>query len=81
MSSFDSMAQCSITHILCEINFWDSRSAQPAILPNLEALNFDFNDFIQLLRTEMYKKSNFSASETAKMADFHLFRIPKIDFT
>ena len=32
----------SITQILGEINFWDSRSAESAILTNLEASNFDF---------------------------------------
>ena len=32
----------SIIKILREINFEDSRSAQLAILPHLEALNFDF---------------------------------------
>ena len=33
----------SITQILREINFEDSRSAKFAILPHLKALNFDFS--------------------------------------
>ena len=32
----------SITQIFCEIKFGDSGSAKSAILPHLEALNFDF---------------------------------------
>ena len=35
----------SITQILREINFWDSRSAKSAISTQLEAVNFDFHDF------------------------------------
>ena len=35
-----------ITHILREINFEDSRRAKSAILAHLEALNFDFNEFL-----------------------------------
>ena len=33
----------SITQILCEINFWDSRSAKSVIFSHLKALNCDFN--------------------------------------
>ena len=32
----------SVTQILREINFWDSKNARLAILTHLEALNFDF---------------------------------------
>ena len=51
------------------------------ILEVQEALNFDFYGFLHSLKAEMYQKLKFNASETAKLADFHLFRIPKIDFT
>ena len=37
----------SIAQILREINYWHSRSAKPAILTHLEALNCDFNEFLQ----------------------------------
>ena len=42
----------SIIQILPEINFEDSRSAKSAILPQLEALNFDFYEFLQFLKAE-----------------------------
>ena len=45
----------SITQILREINFGDSRSAKSAILIHLEALKFDFNEFLQFLEAEFYQ--------------------------
>ena len=45
----------SITQILREINFWDSRSAKAAILTHLEGLNFDFYEFLQFLKAEIYQ--------------------------
>ena len=38
-----------------EINFWDSRSAKSTILTHLEALNFDFYQFLHFLKAEMYQ--------------------------
>ena len=38
----------SITQILCEIKFWDCRSADSAILTHLEAIDFDFYVFFAL---------------------------------
>ena len=38
----------SITQILREINFLDSRSAKSAILKNLEGLNSDFHELFAL---------------------------------
>ena len=38
----------SITQILREINFVDSRSVKSAILIRLRALNLDFNEFFAL---------------------------------
>ena len=43
-----------ITHILHEINFWDSRSAKCAILTYLEAPIFDFHEFLHFLKAEIY---------------------------
>ena len=40
----------SITRILGEINFGDSRSAKSAIFTHLQSLNFDFYDFLHFLR-------------------------------
>ena len=45
----------SIIKILREINFEDSRSAQLAILPHLEALNFDIYEFLHFLKAEIYQ--------------------------
>ena len=38
----------SISQILREINFGDSKTAKSAILTLLEALNFDFYEFFEL---------------------------------
>ena len=43
----------SITQILREINFGDSRSAKSAILTHLEALKFDFLEFLHFMKAEI----------------------------
>ena len=45
----------SITQILREINFGDSRSAKSAISTHLEGLNFDFHEFLNFLKAENYQ--------------------------
>ena len=40
---------------LREINFEDSWSAKSAILPHLEDLNFDFYEFLPILKAEIYQ--------------------------
>ena len=45
----------SVTQILREIKFGDSRCAKSAILTHLQALNFDFHDFLHFLKNEIYK--------------------------
>ena len=47
----------SITQILREINFGETKSAKFAIFTHLEALNFDFYEFLNLLKTEIYQFS------------------------
>ena len=42
-----------ITQILREINFGDSRSAKSAIKTHLEALHFDFYEFLPFLKAEI----------------------------
>ena len=42
-----------IIQILREINFEDSRSAKSAILTRLEALNFNFHEFLHFLKAEI----------------------------
>ena len=44
----------SMSQILREINFRESRNAKSAILSHLEALNFDFNEFWHFLEAEIY---------------------------
>ena len=43
----------SATQILCEIIFKDPRSAKSAILTHLEALNFNFYEFLHFLKVEI----------------------------
>ena len=59
----------SITHILREINFGDSRSAKSAIFAILEALIFDFQEFSV---TQILREINFGDSRSAKSAIFGL---------
>ena len=61
----------SITQILREINFWDSRSAKYAILSHSEALNFDFNQFL-------HKLIIFRATNITKMAVSAILDSPKL---
>ena len=42
-----------IIQILREISFEDSQSAKSAILTHLEALNFDFYEFLHFLKAEI----------------------------
>ena len=43
----------SITQILREINFWESKSAKSAIFTHKEALNSDFYEFMHFLKAEI----------------------------
>ena len=53
---------CSITQIFREINFEDFRSAKFAILAHLEALNFDFHEFLHFLKAEIYIFHKFQST-------------------
>ena len=44
----------SITQILHEINFEDSRSAKYAILTHMEVLNFAFYEILHFLKAEIW---------------------------
>ena len=44
-----------IIQILREIKFEDFKSAKSAILPHLEALNFDFYEFLHFVKAEIYQ--------------------------
>ena len=45
----------SITQILREISFGDCRGAKSAIFTHLEALNFNFHEFLHYLKAEIYQ--------------------------
>ena len=61
----------SIIQILCEINFWDTRSAKTAILTHLEALNFNFfHEFLHFLKAQIDPNQKFRGPEITKMAFF-----------
>ena len=68
----------SITQILREINFGDFKSAKSAILTHLEALKFDFNEFLHFLKAEFYQINQIQSSKNAKMAIFRTSRIPNL---
>ena len=72
----------SSTQILCEISFGDSRRAKSAILPHLEALNFDFFEILHFLKAEYYPNKKIQSPK--KWQKWHFFRTSKsykIDFT
>ena len=58
----------TITQILREINFGDSRRAKSAILTHLENLKFDFYEFYTFLRLKFTKNQNSESPQLQKMA-------------
>ena len=70
-----------ITQILCEINFGETRSAKSAILSHLEALDFDFHEFLHFLKAEIFLINKNPSPDMSKNRSFCTFRIPRIDFT
>ena len=52
----------SIIQTLREINFEDSWNANSAILQHLEALNFDFYEFLHFVKAENYQMNNIHSS-------------------
>ena len=67
--------------ILREIIIEHSKSAKSAISPHLEALNFDFYEFLHFLKSEMTKLTKSRAPKIAKQAVLELLDSAKIDFT
>ena len=63
---------------LREINFEDSRSAKSSILTHLEALKFDFNEFLHFLKAEFYQINKIQGPKNGKNGHS---RFSKIDFT
>ena len=68
----------SITQILREINFCDSRSAKYAILTQLEVLNFGFYEILHFLKAEIDHLTKFRASKNGKNGSFRTSIFPKL---
>ena len=68
----------SITEILREINFGGSRSAKSAISKHLEALNFDFCEFLHFLKAEIDQFNKFRATKIVNIAVLELLDFPKL---
>ena len=68
----------SISQILREINFGDSRNAKSAILTYLEVLNVDFNEFLHFLKVEIYQISKTLSLQITKIAVSDLLHSPKL---
>ena len=58
----------SVTQILREINFGDSRSAKPAISTHLEGLNLNSYEFLHFLKAEIYQINKIHSPKMAKIA-------------
>ena len=71
----------SVTQILREINFGDFRSANSAVLTDLEALNFSFCTFLHFPKTEIHQMNKIQSIKIGKKGSFRTFRLSKIDFT
>ena len=71
----------SITQILREVNFGDSRSVKSAILPHLQVLNFDFYQIWHFLKAEIYQINKIQSPKIGKKGSFRPSRFCKIDFT
>ena len=62
----------SISQILRETNFWDSRSAKSAILTHLEALNFNLEEFLHFFRAGIFKINKIQTPKLAQTAVLEL---------
>ena len=68
----------SVTQILREINFGDSRSAKSAIFTNSEALNFDFYEFLHFQKADFHQIDQI---QSPKNGSFRTYTFCKVDFT
>ena len=56
----------SITQILREINFGDSRKAKSAIFTHFEPLDFDFCEFLHFWTADIYQINKIQSLNIAK---------------
>ena len=78
MSTVGKFNDFSITQILREFNFGDSRSAKSVILTHLEAIKFDLNEFLHYLKAGVNKLTKFRDPEMTKMAYLELLYSPNL---
>ena len=67
----------SVIQILLEINFDDSRSSKSAFLTNLEALDFDYNEYLHFLKAEICQMNKIESLQNCKKWHFDKFHVPK----
>ena len=70
----------AITQLLREISFLASKSAKLAILTHLEALNFDFQEFLHFLNAVIYQIDKIQSPQNGKNGYFSTSNLSKIDF-
>ena len=68
----------SLTQILREINFEDSRNAKIAVFALLVSVDFVHLVKIRKIGAKIHEKSKFRASKCVKIADFALQESPKL---
>ena len=72
----------SVTQILCEINFAESKSSKTPVLAFLGALKMiDFVKFCIFSKVEIDQMSEIQSPKNDKNGNFRTFRFCKIDFT
>ena len=65
-----------MSQILREIKNSGSRGSKFAILTHLEALNFDFHEFLHILEAEKYQINKIQSPKIAKKVIFELIDSP-----
>ena len=70
----------SAIQILRELKFWWIQRVNNVIYGTLEVLNFDFSNFEQFLKPQIYQNSKFRVSKIAKNDIFRPFEFTKIWF-
>ena len=68
----------SVSQVLCEIKVNDFRGPKNAILTHLEALDFDFHEFVHFQKAEIYLNQKFRAPKIVKIALFAILHSPKL---
>ena len=72
------VAQCGNFIILCEINFRDIRGPKTVITTHLDALNFDFYEFLHFRKIGIYPNQKLKVPNITKMAFFGFLHSEKL---